>query len=250
MKKYFLVFQQSFSLFTTYRLEIFFQIIQNFIPSAIMIAALSFSVPTSTIQVINLIPYYVLISLIYPLIRSGIDEEMDNLTNSGQINTFLLKPFSLFKWLYSKSLSEKMLILLTLSPVLLLVLVISNFTFFKLLFLSISLFIAFTLSFTLSYFIGLFCFWIEDFWAVHNVKHVTIQLLGGIVLPYSFFPDDIASILRFTPFPYIVSWPVKIIQNQINYVDVFTSITWIMILFFLVRILQYKAIQKYSFTAL
>jgi ABC-2 type transport system permease protein len=249
MKKYFTVFQQSFSRYTAYRLDILLQIIQSFISPLIIVGALSFSTPTGQLTTAGLIPYYFLISLIYPLIRTQIDEEIDELTHTGDINTFLVKPFSLPRWLYAKSISEKLIIFITLSPLFSVVIFANRISFSNIFLLLLSLILGFSLSFFISFFVGLFCFWIDEFWAIHNVKHVTIMLFGGVILPYSFFPDSLGNWLKFTPFPYIANWPVKIIQNQASPLDFLLVLLWILIFITLSRILQSKAINKYSFTA-
>lgn len=249
MKKYFTVFQQSLSRFAAYRLDILLQIIQSFIPPLIIVSALSFSIPTSQLTTAGLIPYYILISLIYPLIRSGIDEEIDELTHTGDINTFLVKPFSLIKWLYAKSVSEKLIIFFTLSPLFSLVILANRLSLSNTILLLLSLVLGYSLSFFISFLVGLLCFWIDEFWAIHNVKHVTIMLFGGVILPYSFFPENIGGLLKFTPFPYLANWPVKIIQNQSSVSDFILVFFWIITIAYLGKFLHQKAINKYSFTA-
>jgi ABC-2 type transport system permease protein len=249
MKKYLLVFQQTFSQYVTYRLQIILKVVQSFLPPMIIVTALSMTSATGTIAVNQLLPYYILIALIYPLTISTIDEEIGDLSATGDVNNFLLKPFSLFKWLFAKNLSEKVVIFITLLPVLLIIGFKYDFNLLKILFISVSLCLSFILSFTLSYLAGLFCFWVDEFWAIQNLKYVIIQLLGGVVLPYSFFPKMTSDILQLTPFPYLASWSVRIIQNQATLVDIPIVLFWIVILFLLTLIIQKKAISKYSFTA-
>jgi len=249
MKKYLLVFQQTFSQYVTYRLQIILKVVQSFLPPMIIVTALSMTSATGTIAVNQLLPYYILIALIYPLTISTIDEEIGDLSATGDVNNFLLKPFSVFKWLFAKNLSEKVVIFITLLPVFLIIGFKYDFNLLKILFISVSLCLSFILSFTLSYLAGLFCFWVDEFWAIQNLKYVIIQLLGGVVLPYSFFPKMTSDILQLTPFPYLASWSVRIIQNQATLVDIPIVLFWIVILFLLTLIIQKKAISKYSFTA-
>lgn len=249
MKKYLLVFQQTFSQYTTYRLQIFLQIIQSFLPPLVIVTALSMTSATGAILVSQLLPYYILIALIYPLTISTIDEEIGDLSATGDVNNFLLKPFSPFKWLFAKNLSEKAVIFITLLPIFLVIGFKYDFNLIQILFISISLGLSFILSFTLSFLAGLFCFWIDEFWAIQNLKYVVIQLLGGVVLPYSFFPKIASTALRLSPFPYLASWPVRIIQNQATFADIPIVLIWIVILLSLTSIVQKKAVSKYSFTA-
>ncbi len=214
-----------------------------------MVTALYFARPLGQISVNSLVPYYLLISLVYPLTVSKIDDQIDELTHTGEINTTLLKPLSLFRWLYAKDLSEKFILFLILFPVFIIISLKYFLNPFSIVLLLISFLLCFTLSFSLSFFVGLFCFWVDEFWAVHNVKHVVIQLLGGVILPYTFFPSAVAFWLRFTPFPYLVNLPVRVIQNSVNPMDFLLTVFWIIVFIYLGRWLLRQAVSKYSYTA-
>jgi ABC-2 type transport system permease protein len=249
MKKYYVVFIQSFSQFVAYRLNIFVQIIQSFVTPVLIMAALYAASPTSDISAKGLITYYILISLISPITVSNIDEDLDELTSTGDINNFLTKPFSVFNWLYAKNLSEKLVVALTLSPVILLVLISTGMSLIGFFYLLLIIFISFSLSFTFSFIIGLSCFWVEDFWAVHNVKYVLVKFLGGIALPYSFFPEKLLNLVKYSPFPYLANISVKFIQHEFVFTDLFILSAWLIILLLVAKILLHKSITKYSYVA-
>jgi ABC-2 type transport system permease protein len=249
MKKYQQLFRTTFSQYLTYRLHVLSQIIQNLVTPVFMLLALTLSQPTGSLSSKFLIPYYALVSLAVPLTISNIDEELDDLVTTGDINNFLLKPFSLFRWLYIKNLSEKISIFLTVFPVFLVLILLNHPSVFVLSLSLIAIVLSFTLSFTFSYLVGLFCFWIDDFWAIHNTKFVLIQLLGGIVLPYSFFPRVYLSLLKYTPFPYLASWVPRFLQGSVPATQIYFIIFWILVMYLLARLLERRAISKYSFTA-
>jgi ABC-2 type transport system permease protein len=212
-------------------------------------AALYAASPTGNISSQSLISYYILISLISPITVSNIDEDLDDLTSTGDINNFLTKPFSVFKWLFAKNLSEKLVIALTLSPVIIVVLIKSGISLTGLFYLLLIILISFSLSFTISFIFGLTCFWIEDFWAIHNVKFVLVQFLGGIVLPYSFFPDKLLNLLKYSPFPYLANVSVKFIQHRFALTDLALLSGWLLISLVVARWLLNKSISKYSYVA-
>jgi ABC-2 type transport system permease protein len=247
MKKYFTVFTQSFSQFVAYRFNVFTQIIQSFITPVFIMAALYAASPIGDISAKNLISYYILISLISPITVSNIDEDLDELTSTGDINNFLTKPFSVFNWLYAKNLSEKLVVTLILFPVIVVVLFTSGMSFIGFFYLLFIILISFSLSFTFSFIVGLACFWIEDFWAIHNVKFVLVQFLGGIVLPYSFFPDKLFNLVRYSPFPYLANISVKFIQHKFILTDLLILSLWLFVFLFIARLLLHKSITKYSY---
>jgi ABC-2 type transport system permease protein len=247
MKKYLLLFQQTFSQFSSYRLQIIFRIVQNFIPPLLIVAALTRTVGNAQL-ISSLLPYYILIALISPLTLSSIDSDLDDLTNSGDINNFLLKPYSLFKWLLVREFSEKNLVFILLFPVFIFIAFFYHLSLINLINLITASLLSFILSFTFSYSVGLLCFWIEDFWAIHNLKFVVVQFLAGAVLPYSLFPASVAAVLKYSFFPYLINWPVRVIQHSSDLADFILAVAWIIIMFILTAYLQKKAILKYSYT--
>jgi ABC-2 type transport system permease protein len=249
MKKYFQLFNLTFSHFLTYRVHVISQILVSVITPLFMILALSFSRQTAAISASELIPYYLLISLTIPLTLSSIDEELDDLVTTGDINNFLLRPYSLYFWLLAKNFSEKVTVFITILPIFLILILNSQLTLLTQLTGFVGIILSFLLSFSFSYLLGLFCFWIDEFWAIHNVKFVLIQLLGGIVLPYTFFPGLFVNIIKFTPFPYLASWVPRFIQGDTPASGLWFIILWILILFLLIKLVEQKAIKKYSFTA-
>ncbi len=216
-----------------------------------MLTALSFASPAKGYVLQSLIPYYLVVGTIFPLVYSSVDEEMDDLGSTGDINNFLTRPLNLHSWLLIKSIGEKLSSLFFISPILLLLLLffhqnIQNPANF--LFLIISLTISFLIYFNISYLTGLFSFWVDEFWAIHNVKYVVMQLLGGFIIPLSLFPENISGLISKTPFYFIGGWNATVIQSGIKIPDIFMGIAWIFIISLISRIVEKKAISKYSFT--
>ncbi len=249
MRKYLALFTATFSQYLAYRMHILSQIFSNLITPVFMLTALLYSQPLTGLSARSLIPYYLLISLITSLTLSNIDEEMDDLVSTGDINNFLVKPFSLFRWLYAKNLSEKSTIFLTLFPLVVLSFFLLHSPLLTIIISLVGIILSFSLSFTFSYIIGLFCFWIDDFWPIHNTKFVAIQLLGGIVLPYSFFPASLIAFLHYSPFPYLASWVPRYLQGQVPASDLFFFAVWIIVLYLTAAFLERRSLNKYSFTA-
>jgi len=249
MKRYWLVFTQNISQVSTYRFHILLSLFQNLVQPAILLVVLFLIKPSGEITFAQLLPYYLLVALISPLTISNIDEELDELTASGDINNFLIKPFSLTKWLYAKALSEKLTMLLLLSLPLGLAFVYNHLNFFQIALVMLIIVLSFSLSFFLSFFVGISCFWIEDFWAIHNVKYVVISFLGGLILPYPFFSQAWQDILKFTPFPYLVNFPIKYIQGQVSPESIAITLIWLLVLIIWSEIFLRKAISKYSYVA-
>ncbi len=230
-------------------------VLQGFITPLFLLLVLSLATPTSGISASGLISYFLLVGLIYPLTKSRVNEFIEEQATSGEINNFLVKPVSLYKYMLTDDLSWKILNLLTLAPFIFiacLFLLRGNSINYNLAIFSISLVttaISFLVSFNFSYLIGLFSFWIDEFWAIHNVKQVATTLLGGVILPYSFFPTWSNILLKYSPFPYMLTWPVRVLQGQFEPVEIVISLFWCTILGLSIKVLQKMAILQYSHTA-
>lgn len=252
MKKYLVLASQVFSKWVTYRFSVLFGILQSFITPAIMIVAISVATPISDIKTSDLYSYYLIISLVYSIIRSDVDTIVFEYADSGEINNFLVKPLSLYKYLFVQEFSKSFITGITiLVPLALFQLVIGSFQInIVSIFMSmVAMFMGFVIYFSLSYFVGLWCFWIERFWAIQNIKLVTLQFLGGVVLPYTFFPEQFRFYLSFTPFPYMASWIREVIGGRYELFQYGMAFVWIVIILLILQVFEKIAISKYSATA-
>ncbi|KKU55261.1 hypothetical protein A3H89_04845 [Candidatus Amesbacteria bacterium RIFCSPLOWO2_02_FULL_48_11] len=255
MRKYIILFLQHLSEYSTYRMRLLVTILQGFVTPLFLLIVLSWARPISSVSVSDLLPYYLLVGLIYPLTRSRIDEFIDESATSGEVNNFLVKPLSFYKFMLTSDLSWKTLNLITLFPFILaayLLLTPSGSVPQNLSSFSLSLLvtgISFLISFNFSFLIGLFSFWLDEFWAIHNIKHVVVNFLGGVVLPYSFFPLWATSLLKYSPFPYMLTWPVRVLRGQFSSSEIPISLFWLALIGLAVVFFQKLAIRRYSHTA-
>ncbi len=70
--------------------------------------------------------------------------------------------------------------------------------------------ITFSLHFLFAFSIGLFSFWMEDVQGLFLVGDRMKWILGGMFLPLEIFPDLIASFAKWTPFPYMIYAPARL----------------------------------------
>ncbi len=236
-------------------MRLFITILQGFITPLFLLLVLSRATPLGGTSTSGLIPYFLLVGLIYPLTRSRVNEFIEEQATSGDINNFLAKPISLYKYILVDDLSLKILNLFTLAPFIFIACIFllrGNSLNYNLAVLGISLTttaISFLVSFNFSYLIGLFSFWFDEFWAINNVKLVVVTFLGGVVLPYSFFPDWSIRLLKYSPFPYMLTWPVRVLRGQFEPLEIIISLFWYVALGLCIKVLQKLAISKYSHTA-
>lgn len=217
-----------------------------------MILAINAASPVSNIRTSDLFSYYIVISLVYSVIRSDVDDIVFNYGDSGEINNFLVKPLSLYKYLFIHELSKSLITGTTVLIFFVLFRVATNnfyINMFSVFMTTVAMFMGFVIYFSLSYIVGLCSFWLERFWAIENIKLVMFQFLGGVVLPYTFFPEEFRFYLSFTPFPYIASWIREVINGQYELFHFGMAFIWIIIIMLILNIFEKVAISKYSATA-
>lgn len=248
MLKYWRVFTTVFSYHSAYRGEVIANLATGFLTPLFLLAALSQALPHGP-PASQLLPYYLLISLTYPIFKSDIEVEIGQLTASGNIALLLTKPVRLYHYLLFKQASYKLTTLLFVSPFILLYLLGSPVPLSRLITSILALTVSFLISFNLSYLAGLATFWLEEIWVAHNLKDVFISLLGGIILPLSLFPSSLAKFLRFTPFPYAGSLLAQNLLSRSLTLDFALGIAWSLLLFIPIYFLEKRAINKYSYVA-
>ena len=141
---------------------------------------------------------------------------------------FTLVIVGLFFWLYPQSLWQPSLgRVLLFMPVLVL---------------------AFTLRFLWQYTFALFAFWTERASAIEQVSFLLYLFLSGIIAPLEVFPPLVRAIALWTPFPYLIHFPVAILSGLSVDIrrSIFVMLGWSGLFFFLNSWLWRKGLKQYS----
>ena len=107
---------------------------------------------------------------------------------------------------------------------------------------------AFTIAFLLQSLIAGFCFWSEKASALERLLFVPYLFLSGLLAPIESFPPAISKFALFTPFPYLINFPAKILSGMnIELVNGFLAqIFWISILLPLVVLIWRSGVKHYT----
>jgi ABC-2 type transport system permease protein len=74
-----------------------------------------------------------------------------------------------------------------------------------------SLALAFTLRFLIQYTFALFSFWTERASAIEQFWFLFYLFLSGMIAPLEVFPETVRELALWTPFPYLINFPVSIL---------------------------------------
>jgi len=79
------------------------------------------------------------------------------------------------------------------------------------------------LYFVLSACLEMIAFWADNVWSLMVLNKLLLHFLGGGLLPLAFFPNILQTILKFTPFPYIVSFPLRFVMGTMTSAEMWTG---------------------------
>ena len=101
---------------------------------------------------------------------------------------------------------------------------------------------------TISYICGVFCFYTSSGWGINQAREVIVNFLCGRLLPLSFFPGIVGTLVGYLPFAGISYYPVLILIGKVDlltsleYVGI--SLAWLVLLSIFAKLLFNHASKK------
>jgi ABC-2 type transport system permease protein len=161
--------------------------------------------------------YLALASSIFVLFDTFTEWEISTQILQGTIATYLSKPvdYQLLVLFRSAGMMFSNVMLITVPTVLIVfgLLRMPGVVGINLLFLPVSLALAYVLSFSFDYVVGLTSFYTESVWGLSMVKKIVIMVLSGMLIPLQFFPEGIRHVLEYLPFQAIYHTPLSLITD-------------------------------------
>jgi len=159
----------------------------------------------------------------------------------GTFSRYLILPLNFFKYKFTTYLTHSCFFILQL----LIVLIVSRtqLQFDALFFGLLTLFFGAITYFFMSITIELISLWADNIWSLMVMLRFLATFLGGSLIPLELYPSFIMNICLFTPFPYILSAPVRLIMG-LDSTDVMLKVWGILFIwsasFFLISLLVWK----------
>ena len=96
--------------------------------------------------------------------------------------------------------------------------------------------------------VGFLSFWLEETWSINISVRFISAFLSGSIIPLDFYPEIMSKILLWTPFPYLIYIPVKVLMGESIDVgfSIFILFVWMLILLFLVQFVWRKGLKLYT----
>lgn len=260
MKKYILVFKNSFSEYFAYRLNFILWRVRIVI-SVLITYFLWFSVYQGNSEIFGynasqMMTYVLLISFLNGVVLSTQTQRVADEINTGDLSNFLVKPLNFFGFNIARDLSDKILnTLFSFAELVMFILILKPPFFIQTNLFLIGLFLftvflAALLYFEISLLLSYIGFWSKETWAPRFIFFILVTFLAGTYFPLDIFPEPIFNFLKLLPFTYIIYFPLKIYLGQINYYQLAESFTimtsWIIFLWFITKIVWRKGLIIYT----
>jgi ABC-2 type transport system permease protein len=75
----------------------------------------------------------------------------------------------------------------------------------------LAIILAFTLRFIIQYTFAMFAFWVERATAIEQLWFLFYLFLSGMIAPLDLFPEAVRAVVVWTPFPYLIYFPVSLL---------------------------------------
>lgn len=205
----------------------------------------------------DIFTYYMLALIANQLLISHMENTVANIDiHEGNLSAYLLKPFSYFTTRFMSETPWRFV-----STVLGLVIF---FFFYFIIKISISfahsplaIFLAvcvailgYFISFLFKMLLGILAFWVVEMRGLFEGTDAVTSILMGSFMPLVLLPQWITSISNFSPFPYMIYYPVVAFEGKLNVVAllfiILKEILWTGGMWILYKFLWQKGIEKYS----
>lgn len=262
MKKYFIVFAISWQNEFTYRLNFVlwrFRNILKFLMTYFLWTGIFISTSSAFgYSKEQMLTYVFMVLAVQAIVLSSpSSDHMGGEIANGDLSNYLLKPVNYLKYWFTRDLASKLLNLMfamaeltilwfIFKPVLKLpagIEALFGFLISALLALGIYYFVNVSARFV--------AFWTpENTWGVAFVILIFLEILAGGIFPLDILPKSVNIILQFTPFPYLIYYPIAIFVGKITGVELLRilgqSLTWLVLMFFITKIIWHKGLKVYA----
>jgi len=189
------------------------------------------------------------------ILTTAENPETSQSIQDGTLSTLLIKPFNPYAiWLARDLGSKAFLFIIGLAGYTIVFFFFKNYlvvsasiNYLCLFFLSILL--AAILQFLLFESLSLLAFWVENTYGIRFTMRVIMEVVGGAIIPLSFFPHILQKIFLLLPFPYLIYLPMRIYLGRIPMeevpVEFLKEAIWIVSLALLNIIIWKKGVRLY-----
>jgi ABC-2 type transport system permease protein len=205
----------------------------------------------------SVVYYFLLVLILDGLISPGEDEwQVAADIRDGQMNAFLTKPVNYLIYRLVLFVSNRLLNSLVTLPISLTLFLIfhrflvwpSSWAVWSLT--ALSLIFAALIQFLISYSVALFAFWMLEISTVVFIIFSFEYFLSGHMFPLTFMPPTVQAILKFSPFPYELYFPVAVFMEKVQGAELWQGLViqsgWVLLTLLLANTLWRRGLSRYQ----
>lgn len=260
MKKHFAVFKIGLQDSFTYRSESVVWMFVEFMP-ILMLSFVWLGVFETRAQVggyskEQLITYYIGSLLIGRFVSWYIQHDIAEEIRYGGISSFLLKPYSYLAFRAISNGAWRFQRFVILTPFFIFILlnfkqeIYLNRDLFSYILIAFALLLALFLYLSISFLLGFLAFWFQKVDGLYNLYWVLRQIFSGAIIPLTLLPGKFLGLARILPFRYTFSFPLEIYFSRARGFEImsgfFWGIFWLVITYFLVKLLWREGLKRYA----
>lgn len=207
-------------------------------------------------SVSQLVTYYLVILAISRLTSYHFDQHMQTEIRDGTFSKFLVKPLSIPLGLIPQNIGGKLFhVSFLLTPILIgITYILKNYIIYpsiiNLILFIASIFSAFLIQYSLSVIATAVAFYLEQSSGFLHVKWMLENVAGGYIIPISFFPTWLQTVVNVLPFKYLYYIPASIFLGKLSLSEslqqILISFLWVGGLLFVSHAFWKRGVRKYS----
>lgn len=241
------LFARSFAVMTEYRAEIAIWMISGSLPLIMMFIWISLAEagPVGGYSAADFAAYFLTVFFVRQMTVVWVLWELDRQIRLGELSPKLLRPLDPFWEHAMDNLAEKVVRIPLLIPPLALGFWLTGarleLALTSVLAFMLALSAAWVMRFCQQYSFGLLTFWFDQVLGLEQVWFALYFGLSGMLAPLSLYPEAIQRIIAYTPFPYLVDFPVQVLLGNVSgsafwqglaiqalWVAVFVTLRWLL----------------------
>lgn len=205
----------------------------------------------------SMISYYFLLTVASAFLMAHIEDDVAHYDiQEGNLVKYLIKPFSYFWLKFFEEIHYRLLqgaygvVVFSLFYFLFGQLVVLASDPLIVLLSVMVVILAYFLSFVFKMIIGLMAFWLTEVHGLFQLVEMILVIFAGYVIPVELLASPLDKVSLLLPFAYMIYFPVvsfqgKLQLNQILAV-ILTQLTWLLLLYFLYRLVWRKGMKKFT----
>ena len=204
----------------------------------------------------QMITYILGTSIVGAIVFSTRTGTIGDQINTGDLSNFLLRPFNIFLYWFSRDVGDKaMNITFSIIELGILFAILRPHLFFQsqiglLLSAFISICLAILINFYFNLLLGFIGFWSSETWAPRFIFMTILNFFAGGFFPLDILPRPLFAIAQSLPFTYMLYSPIKIYLGQIPLLTIIQQITisflWVCALYVVTKYVWLKGMRSYS----